>query len=191
MIKGSLPKLLWLPEDETVLPPEQAHSDDSGYDVRAWKFVKVMTAFSGYEEREVKPDENGIFPGITSSTDKITLNPGERVLISTGFKATVVPPADAPPYIGYDISICSRSSTPFKEGLVVANQPGTIDCSYRGPIMVALVNIGRQARTITKGDRIAQMIIRPVVRAEACKATELPDPESSRGEGGFGSSGKT
>lgn len=73
---------------------------------------------------------------------------------------------------------------------MVANQPGTVDAGYRGPILVNIINNGGQARLIKKGDRIAQMVIRPVLYLPVRSTTELPVPISKRGAGGFGSTGK-
>ena len=185
------PFFYWKSEEEGVPAPERKHDDDSGFDVRAWKFVKAVQV-QAYQEFEVLPDpETGLLPGMQSTPDALILNPGERVLISTGLYACV---GDAqggvPPWMTFDISVCSRSGTPYKEGLVVANQPGTVDRSYRGLIMVSMINVGKQARTIKKGDRIAQLLVRPIVLSQLKKVSELPPPATGRGAGGFGSTGK-
>lgn len=187
---NDVPQLLWSPEDDTVLPPERAHEDDSGYDVRVWSFVKMMASPMGIGEYEVKTDEQGMIQGASVSPTEVVVNPGERLLISTGFRATVQKPAGLASWIEYDISICSRSGTPYKEGMVVANQPGTVDVSYRGPIMVTLANIGRQAFSVKKGDRVAQLVVRPVAILVLSKVETLPLPRTLRGDNGFGSSGK-
>ena len=186
-----IPRLMWSPEDETVLPPERAHEDDSGYDVRVWSFVKMMTGSPmGIGEYEVKADEQGMIQGASVSPSEVVVNPGERLLVSTGFRATVQKPTWVPSWVEFDISICSRSGTPYKEGMVVANQPGTVDVSYRGPIMVTVANIGRQAFSVKKGDRVAQLLVRPVAIVGLSMVDVLPPPATSRGEKGFGSSGK-
>ena len=186
-----IPRLMWSPEDETVLPPERAHEDDSGYDVRVWSFVKMMTGSPmGIGEYEVKADEQGMIQGASVSPSEVVVNPGERLLVSTGLRATVQKPTWVPSWVEFDISICSRSGTPYKEGMVVANQPGTVDVSYRGPIMVTVANIGRQAFSVKKGDRVAQLLVRPVAIVGLSMVEVLPPPATSRGEKGFGSSGK-
>ncbi len=186
-----VPRLVWSPEDETVLPPERAHDDDSGYDVRVWSFVKMMTGSPmGVGEYEVKADEQGMIQGASVSPSEVVVNPGERLLVSTGFRATVQKPTWVPSWVEFDISICSRSGTPYKEGMVVANQPGTVDVSYRGPIMVTLANIGRQAFSVKNGDRVAQLVVRPVAILVLSKVETLPLPRTLRGDNGFGSSGK-
>ena len=190
-ISSIAPRLMWAPEDDTVRPPERAHEDDSGYDVRVWSFVKMMTGSPmGIGEYEVRADEQGMIQGASVSPAEVVVNPGERLLVSTGFRATVQNPAWCPPWLVFDISICSRSGTPYKEGLVVANQPGTVDVSYRGHIMVTVANIGRQAFTVRKGDRIAQIVIRPAVLSQLSQVDTLPEPDTARGENGIGSSGK-
>ena len=186
-----IPRLMWSPEDETVLPPERAHEDDSGYDVRVWSFVKMMTGSPmGIGEYEVKADEQGMIQGASVSPSEVVVNPGERLLVSTGLRATVQKPTWVPSWVEFDISICSRSGTPYKEGMVVANQPGTVDVSYRGPIIVTVANIGRQAFSVKKGDRVAQLLVRPVAIVGLSMVEVLPPPATSRGEKGFGSSGK-
>ena len=183
---------MWSPVDDTVQVPFKKNADDSGYDIRAWKFIKAMTSdLSGSGEVEVLPDENGLLPGISSTPDTVTLNPGERVMISSGYCAVVhVPDGLLPSWVRFDISICSRSGTPFNEGLAVANQPGTVDVGYRGHIIASIVNMGRTARTIRLGDRVAQLVVRPVILPVLEKAVKLPEAGSSRGSSGFGDSGK-
>lgn len=187
----SAPILMFVPEAPDVQPPFRKNADDSGYDVHAYKFVKMMVSPMGVGEFEEVPDpDTGVIPGAGISADEIILNPGERVLISAGYSATVRIPSGFPSWLGFDISICSRSGTPYKEGLVVANQPGTVDVSYRGSILVAIANIGKMARRIKKGDRIAQLVVRPVLLVDILKTDVLPAPGSDRGDKGFGSSGK-
>ncbi len=91
---------------------------------------------------------------------------------------------------GFEAQIRPRSGLALKAGLTVLNSPGTIDADYRGEIMVILVNLGQQPFTMTRGMRIAQMVIAPVTRgvwSTVNSAAELPT--SQRGEGGFGSTG--
>jgi len=109
----------------------------------------------------------------------VVLAPGERALIPLGFALEV--PA------GYEIQIRPRSGLALKSGVTMLNSPGTIDSDYRGPVGVILVNHGAEAHTIARGDRIAQMILAPVVQAAFAECTELS--ATDRGAGGFGSTG--
>ncbi len=109
----------------------------------------------------------------------IVLQPMERRIVPTGFRVEI--PA------GYEMQIRPRSGLALKHGITLPNTPGTIDSDYRGPLGVALVNLGKAPYTIHHGDRIAQMIVAPVVQADF----EVVDllSETSRGSGGFGSTG--
>ncbi|MGE5515560.1 MAG: dUTP diphosphatase [Bacteroidota bacterium] len=109
----------------------------------------------------------------------ITLAPGKRVLVPTGF-AIALPP-------GYEAQVRPRSGLAAKHGITVLNSPGTIDADYRGEIAVILVNLGDAAFTISRGMRIAQMVVAPVAQAVLVESVELPATE--RGAGGFGSTG--
>ena len=86
---------------------------------------------------------------------------------------------------GYEAQIRPRSGLALKHGVVLPNAPGTIDADYRGELQVILGNIGQQDFTVHRGDRIAQMVIAPVVRAEWDEVESLD--ETARGDGGFGS----
>ncbi|TVR29356.1 MAG: dUTP diphosphatase [Balneolaceae bacterium] len=107
------------------------------------------------------------------------LKPGERALIPTGFQMAL--PS------GYEAQIRPRSGLAFKHGITMLNSPGTIDSDYRGEVKVLAINHGTEPFTINHGDRVAQMVISPVYRADAEMVDQLP--ESFRGEGGFGSTG--
>lgn len=107
------------------------------------------------------------------------LAPGARMLVPTGF-AVALPP-------GYEAQVRPRSGLALKHGITVLNSPGTIDEDYRGEVGVVLVNLGQEPFTLTRGMRIAQMVIAPVSRAVLAEADELP--ATGRGEGGFGSTG--
>lgn len=119
-------------------------------------------------------DLRASFPG----KGQETLMPGARALIPTGLKMAI--PA------GYEAQIRPRSGLAFKQGLTVANAPGTIDSDYRGEVMVLLINLGAEPAIITHGDRVAQMVIAPVTQA-AFAVGALDD--TARGAGGFGSTG--
>ena len=88
---------------------------------------------------------------------------------------------------GYEAEVRPRSGLAARHGITLANAPGTIDADYRGEVKILLVNLGREPVTIRRGDRIAQMLVRPVSRARFAEAAELP--ETARGEGGFGHTG--
>lgn len=107
------------------------------------------------------------------------LPPGARCLMPTGF-AIALPE-------GHEAQVRPRSGLAVKHGVTVLNAPGTIDCDYRGEIKVPLINHGTEPFDITRGDRIAQMVVAPVTRAMLIEADELDG--TARGSGGFGSSG--
>ena len=114
------------------------------------------------------------------ATGDLTLKPGERSLVSTGI-AIALPP-------GYEAQIRPRSGLAVKHGVTVLNSPGTIDSDYRGEVKVPLINHGDRDFAITRGDRIAQMVIAPVSRIAWESVIELDI--TMRGAGGFGSSGR-
>jgi dUTP pyrophosphatase len=111
---------------------------------------------------------------------EITLKPLERVLVPTGIKIEIP--------IEYEAQIRARSGLSVKHGITLINAVGTVDADYRGEVCVGLVNISNEEYTIKPDDRIAQMVIARVEKAQIEVTTELADSE--RGEGGFGSTGK-
>lgn len=111
--------------------------------------------------------------------ESVALQPGERRAIGTGL-ALAIPD-------GFEGQVRPRSGMALEAGVTVANAPGTIDADYRGELKVILVNLGAAPVTIEPGQRIAQLVIAPVVRAELVEVEELPS--SARGAGGFGSTG--
>ena len=106
--------------------------------------------------------------------------PRERCAVPTGI-AIEIP-------VGYEGQVRPRSGRALSEGLALINSPGTIDADYRGEVKVLLVNLGDQPITIKPGDRIAQLIVSPVVRADIVEVDELA--ASKRGSGGFGHTGR-
>ena len=110
-------------------------------------------------------------------SEPIALSPGRRALISTGIRIAVPD--------GYEAQVRPRSGLASKHGITLVNAPGTIDADYRGTVHVVLINLGDESFTIRRGDRIAQMVIAPVTRAQWRLVTELD--ETGRGVGGFGS----
>ena len=115
-----------------------------------------------------------------SSAENLVLHPGERATVATG--VSIALPA------GFVVFVVPRSGLAAKHGITVVNSPGTVDAGYRGELKVTLLNTDlRESFTINKGDRIAQMIVMPVVQARFIPVEKLP--ESERGESGFGSTG--
>lgn len=110
----------------------------------------------------------------------VTLAPGARALIPTGLRLAI--PA------GYEVQVRPRSGLALKHGITLPNSPGTIDSDYRGPLGVIVLNAGQEAFHIAHGDRIAQMIVAPVLRAAFDLVGDLDD--TARGAGGFGSTGR-
>lgn len=111
--------------------------------------------------------------------DDVTLLPGARALIPTGF-AIALPE-------GYEAQVRPRSGLAIRSGVTCLNSPGTIDADYRGQVQVVLANLGTEAIVIRRGDRIAQLVIAPVSRGDFAVVEDLP--ASDRGAGGFGSTG--
>ena len=110
----------------------------------------------------------------------VTLAPMERRIIPTGIRIEIPP--------GFEVQIRPRSGLALKHGLSLPNTPGTIDSDYRGPLGVLLINLGTEPHRIAHGERIAQMIVAPVVQARFEVAETLS--ATDRGEGGFGSTGR-
>ncbi len=111
--------------------------------------------------------------------EPIVLEPGRRALVPTGLQMALPQ--------GYEAQIRPRSGLAFRHGITMLNTPGTIDSDYRGEVKVLAVNLGDEPFEFRHGDRIAQMVIAPVIRAAIQGVEELP--ASVRGEGGFGSTG--
>jgi dUTP pyrophosphatase len=111
--------------------------------------------------------------------EPVVIEPGNRALIPTGI-ALELP-------VGYEAQVRPRSGLAAKAGLTVLNAPGTIDSDYRGEVTVILINHGSEASIVRNGDRIAQLVIAPVVQASFSPADALDSTE--RGSGGFGSTG--
>lgn len=109
----------------------------------------------------------------------LTLLPMGRVICPTGLRVAV--PA------GYEIQVRPRSGLASRHGITLPNTPGTIDSDYRGPLGVSLINLGLEPYTIRHGDRVAQVVVAPVVQAEFAPVETLD--ETARGAGGFGSTG--
>jgi dUTP pyrophosphatase len=117
-----------------------------------------------------------VFAAIASD---MTLAPGERALIPTGFSLAIP--------LGYEVQVRPRSGLALRAGVTVLNSPGTIDSDYRGPVGVILINLGREPFVIRRGDRIAQLVVAAVAIAEFDEDTE--HAPTQRAAGGFGSTG--
>lgn len=113
------------------------------------------------------------------SAEDVTLAPGARHAVATGLSMAIPE--------GYEIQVRPRSGLAFKHGISVPNTPGTIDSDYRGELKVILINLGTEPFAIARGDRVAQLVLAPVVQAAWEEVAELGATE--RGAGGFGSTG--
>lgn len=111
--------------------------------------------------------------------EPLVLAPGDIRLVPTGLYVAVP--------TGYEVQVRPRSGLALKHGLTIVNAPGTIDADYRGEVGIIVGNIGREPFTVTRGMRIAQLVVAAVVQAEIQQVEALP--ETVRGDGGFGHSG--
>lgn len=111
--------------------------------------------------------------------EDLTLSPGARALVPTGF-AIALPP-------GYEAQVRPRSGLAIRNGVTCLNSPGTIDADYRGPVCVVLANLGSEPFVVRRGERIAQLVVAPVSRADFDLIEDLPQTE--RATAGFGSTG--
>ncbi len=116
---------------------------------------------------------------VTAAED-LTLQPGQRHAVATGF-AIEIPR-------GFEVQVRPRSGLAFRHGITCLNTPGTIDSDYRGEVKVILVNLGQEPFEVRRGERIAQLVPAPVLRADFVEVSELDSTE--RGFGGFGSTGR-
>ena len=113
------------------------------------------------------------------SVDDVTIAPGKRALVHTGL-VMLLPPT-------YEAQVRPRSGLALKSGVTVLNTPGTIDSGYRGEVGVILINLGEADFRVKKGDKIAQLVIAPVIQPEIVETDSVD--ETDRGTGGFGSTG--
>jgi len=110
----------------------------------------------------------------------LLLAPMQRAIVPTGLRIAIPP--------GHEVQIRPRSGLALKHGITLPNTPGTIDSDYRGPLGVLLVNLGEQPYVVAHGERIAQMVVAPVLQVGFRQVTALDD--TVRGTGGFGSTGR-
>lgn len=117
---------------------------------------------------------------VAERSSGLAIAAGARVLVPTGFRLAIPE--------GFEVQIRPRSGLALKHGITLANSPGTIDSDYRGPLGVILINLGETPFTVIHGERIAQMVVAPVVQARMVAVDGLDD--TARGSGGFGSTGR-
>jgi dUTP pyrophosphatase len=139
----------------------------------------LITAKDGAAIPEYATDASSGMDLLAFIDRSLTLKPFERMLVPTGIHISIPE--------GYEAEIRPRSGLAHKFGITILNTPGTIDSDYRGEIKVLLINLGSESFTVQKGDRIAQMVFKHVLKARWTAVEKLP--ETSRGEGGFGSTG--
>lgn len=139
--------------------------------------VKRLPHFEGLELPAYATD--GAAGMDVLAAEDVVLQPGGRHAVATGL-CVAVPD-------GYELQVRPRSGLALKHGISLPNTPGTIDSDYRGELKVILINLGDFPFEVRRGDRIAQLVLAPVVRATWLKVDELD--ETTRGEGGFGSTG--
>ncbi len=141
--------------------------------------VKTLSNFKG----ELPKYETDLASGLdvrAQLEEEVIITPGERVLIPTGLSFAIPK--------GYEIQVRPRSGWALKKGISVPNTPGTIDADYRGELKVILINHGEEPVIIEDSDRVAQIVLCPVVQLAWDRVSELDETE--RGSGGFGSTGK-
>ena len=114
------------------------------------------------------------------AAEELTLAPGQRHAVATGFAIAI-------PH-GYEVQVRPRSGLALKHGITCLNTPGTIDSDYRGEVKVILANLGAEPFEVRRGERIAQLVPAPVLRADFAEVDALEDTQ--RGAGGFGSTGR-
>jgi len=152
---------------EDVIVPKPSKPGDAGADAHIMGFMKINNKDGKRELIEIK-------------SDSYTLEPLERIACLLGF-ATAIPE-------GFYFKVVPRSGLALWEGISIVNSPGTIDAGYRNEWMAIVVNLSNKEVTLKKGDRICQIILGKLYEYEFVKTEELPD--SARGLGGFGSTGK-
>ncbi len=140
--------------------------------------VEVVN-LSLHELPKYRPNESAGLDLRAELQSPITLEPGQRSLIPTGLKIALP--------TGYEAQVRPRSGLAYKQGITVLNSPGTIDADYRGDVGVILINHGSESFTIENGERIAQLVIAKFVQINWDEVLDLSS--TSRGEGGFGSTG--
>jgi dUTP pyrophosphatase len=141
--------------------------------------IKTLENFKGDLPRYQSAGASGFDVRAQVSTP-VTLKPGARAMIPTGLSFEIP--------LGFEIQSRPRSGFAAKQGLTVLNTPGTIDADYRGEVKIIVINLGQEDILIQDQERVAQLVVAPVLQAEFELVTELSDTE--RGAGGFGSTGR-
>lgn len=140
--------------------------------------IKTLAHFKGEMPRYETAHASGLDVRAALS-GPMTIKPMERVMIPTGLSMEIPP--------GFEIQVRPRSGLAAKQGVTVLNSPGTVDADYRGEVKIIVINLGSEVVEVKDQDRIAQMVLCPVVQAEIILSQALS--ETDRGEGGFGSTG--
>ncbi len=141
--------------------------------------VKKLKNFKGALPKYQTPLASG-FDIRAQLEEAMTVYPGHRVLVPTGLSFEIP--------VGYELQARPRSGWAIKDGVSLVNSPGTIDADYRGEVKIILINHGQDTITVCDQDRIAQLVLCPVVQASFVEADNLSETE--RGAGGFGSTGQ-
>jgi dUTP pyrophosphatase len=141
--------------------------------------IKVLPEGRGLELPRYETDGAAGMDLRAAVGEDVILRPGARTRIPAGISIALPD--------GYEAQVRPRSGLALKRGLTLLNSPGTIDSDYRGAVGVIVVNHGNEDIVISRGDRIAQLVVAPVTRAELVEVEELP--ETGRGDGGFGHTG--
>lgn len=142
--------------------------------------IKRLPHADGIELPSYKTTDSAGMDIRAAVDESILLKPGERALIPTGLQFAIPK--------GYEGQVRPRSGSAIKHGITMLNSPGTIDADYRGEVKLIVINHGQHNFTIERGERLAQLIIAPVVQMPVEEVEELDETE--RGEGGFGSTGR-
>ncbi len=140
----------------------------------------ILRASREFPSTEMKYQTAGSSGMDLASVEHVAIEPMMRVIVGTGMKIAIP--------TGYEGQVRSRSGLALNQGVIVLNSPGTVDSDYRGEIKVVLLNLGAQVFNIEPGDRIAQLVIAPIVHVNVEFVQSLD--ETCRGEGGFGSTGE-
>ena len=141
--------------------------------------VKTLPHFEGLDLPQFETAQAAGTDLRAAIDQPVTLHPGQRALIKTGF-CMALPP-------GFEAQVRPRSGLALRHGITVLNSPGTIDADYRGEVGVLLINHGEEDFTVERGDRFAQMVLAPVTQGSFDVVAELDD--TARGSGGYGSTG--
>lgn len=162
----------------TRVPKDMFASGDMATGQKVTLRLKKLEHFKGELPTYATAGASGL--DVRARVDQtVSLAPGERALIPTGLSLEI-------PY-GFEVQVRPRSGLAISKGLSLVNSPGTVDADYRGEVKVIVINLGQEAIQIADGERMAQLVVCPVIQAELVEVTETT--ETARGAGGFGSTG--